>query len=301
MAETGQQISPTKLQAWWLASRPKTLPAAMMPVIIGSAMAYDHGQFLLGPALAALICALLIQVATNFSNDLVDFQTGSDTGERLGPARAVASKWISESEMFYGTLLTLLLTVPFGLYLIYKAGFVVLVIGLVSILAGIAYTAGPYPLAYNGLGDIFVFIFFGLVATAGTYYVQATSINWYVILGAIPAGALTTNLLVVNNYRDIDTDRKTGKRTLATILGKRGTKVEFVLLLILSYVIPFILYSLYKSSFIILLPLLSLPLAARLVWQLFSGFTGKALNKTLAHTARFALIYGILFSLGIVL
>lgn len=292
---------PTRAQAWWLASRPKTLPAAMMPVLVGSALALHDGVFVPGPALSALICALLIQIGTNFSNDLLDFQAGADTENRTGPARAVANRWITEREMLVGTILAFGLTVPLGLYLIWVAGWPVLVIGLLSIAAGIAYTTGPLPLAYNGLGDLFVFIFFGLVATAGTYYVQAGAIDGFVLWGSVPAGALVTNILVVNNYRDIDTDRETQKRTLATILGKNGTRIEFLFLLLVSYGVPFLFVIRYHFSLWILLPFLSLPFGLRIFVRLISGTEGQALNEVLAQTARLSLMYGILFSVGLVL
>ncbi|HKJ67524.1 MAG TPA: 1,4-dihydroxy-2-naphthoate polyprenyltransferase [bacterium] len=293
--------TPSKLGAWVLASRPKTLPAAMMPVIIGSALAYHQDLFAAGPALAALLCALLIQIGTNFSNDVLDFQAGADTEDRLGPARAVASRWINEREMLYGTVVTFALTIPPGLYLIFHAGFPVLILGLASIAAGLAYSAGPYPLASHGLGDLFVFLFFGLVATGGTYYVQTISVNGFALLGAIPAGALTTNILVINNYRDIETDQHANKHTLATRLGKAGTRIEFLLLLLISYAIPFIFLLRFNLSLWILLPLLSLPLGMRIVLQLHRGVEGTSLNETLAQTARLALIYGILFSAGLVI
>ena len=292
---------PAKMEAWWLASRPKTLPAAMMPVLVGSALALHDGVFAPGPALAALICALLIQIGTNFSNDLLDFQAGTDTEKRTGPARAVANRWITEREMLAGTVIVFGLTVPLGLYLIRAAGWPVLIIGLLSIAAGIAYTTGPLPLAYNGLGDLFVFIFFGLVATAGTYYVQAGTVNGFVLWGSVPAGALVTNILVVNNYRDIETDRETNKRTLATILGKTGTRIEFLILLVASYGIPFLFLSRYDLSLWILLPLLSLPFGLRVFFKLMAGAEGKALNEVLAQTARLALGYGLLFSVGLML
>lgn len=292
---------PTKPKAWFLASRPKTLPAAVMPVLIGSAVAFHDSAFTPGPALAALFCALLIQIGTNFANDLLDFKAGMDTEQRLGPERAVANQWISEQEMFWGTVTAFGLTVPVGLYLIWIAGWPVLAIGLCSIAAGIAYTGGPYPLAYNGLGDLFVFIFFGLVATVGTYYVQALQITTLSVLVAIPAGALITNILVVNNYRDIKTDRETGKNTLAVIIGHSGSRMEYLILLFLSYVVPVFLLFVYDFSLFILLPLLSLPIAVKNLRTLYSDTCGKALNPLLERTAQFSLIFGILFSIGLLL
>lgn len=292
---------PTKVQAWLLASRPKTLPAAMMPVLVGSALALHDGVFSPGPALAALICALLIQIGTNFSNDLLDFQAGADTENRTGPARAVANRWITEREMLVGTILAFGLTVPLGLYLIWVAGWPVLVIGLLSIAAGIAYTTGPLPLAYNGLGDLFVFIFFGLVATAGTYFVQGTTISSFVLWGSVPAGALITNILVINNYRDIETDQETNKRTLATILGKTGSQIEYLLLLLASYAVPFLYVMRFDLSYWVLLPLLSLPFGLRIFFKMLAGVEGRPLNNLLAQTAQLALGYGILFSVGLLI
>ena len=292
---------PSRLTALILASRPKTLPAAIMPVLVGSAMAVHDGQFRVGAALAALICALLIQIGTNYSNDLLDYRSGMDTEERTGPERAVASGWLSEVEMLQATIVVFVLTVPLGLYLIAVAGWPVLIIGLASLGAGISYTGGPYPLAYHGLGDLFVFLFFGLVATAGTYYVQAVTVNWFIILTALAPGALITNILVVNNYRDIPTDRATGKRTLAVILGPAGTRMEYILLLLLSYSVPLILFLTGEFTWWVLLPWLTLPFALSLSMQLMNENQGKVLNKVLARTAALCLIFGILLSLGVML
>jgi len=292
---------PTKIQAWLLATRPKTLPAAVMPVIIGSAVAIHSEVFHFGAAVAALLCALLIQIGTNFSNDLLDFTAGTDTSERLGPARAVASRWLSEREMLAGTVFTFGLTFPLGLYLIWLAGWPALVIGLLSIAAGIAYTGGPYPLAYNGLGDLFVLIFFGGVATIGTYFVQAQSVSSLSVLASIPAGSLITNILVVNNYRDIESDREAGKHTFAVIIGKAGSRLEYLFFLTISYLTPFILLVFYDFTLWVLLPLFSLPVALSNASMLYSGLSGKPLNVLLEKTARLCLIYGLLFSLGIIL
>ena len=292
---------PTKMQAFWLAARPKTLPAAIMPVLIGTAVAYHQGVFSFLPALAAMLCALLIQVGTNYSNDLLDYQAGTDNDFRLGPERAVASKWLTEREMLIGTVTVFMATVPLGMYLIFAAGLPVLVIGLLSIAAGIAYTGGPYPLAYNGLGDLFVFIFFGIVATVGTYFVQAERVSMLAFLASLPAGGLTTAILVINNYRDIDTDKTTNKNTLAVILGKAGTRIEYVVLLVISYLIPVILYFIFNFSFWILLPWLTLPLAIQLCRMLFAGMQGKQLNTLLEKTARLTLVYGLLFSIAFII
>lgn len=301
MEEISVQEIPSKLTAWWLAARPKTLPAAVTPILIGSALALHANAFRAGPAFAALLCALLIQIATNYSNDLLDYKAGTDTEKRTGPARAVASKWLSEREMFWGTVVVIGLTVPLGLYLIANAGIVVLAIGLLSIAAGLAYTGGPYPLAYNGLGDLFVFIFFGGVATVGTYFVQAIQVTPEAFLAAVPAGGLITNILVINNYRDIDTDSETNKQTMAVKLGKSGTRIEYLFLIFVSYLIPLLFLLAFGYSGWVLLPFASLPLAIKPVRQLYSGMQGIELNQVLAETARLSLIFALLFSIGIVI
>ena len=292
-------VNPGNIRAWVLAGRPKTLPAAVMPVVIGTALALHDSMFRAGPAVAALICALLIQIGTNYANDLMDFKAGKDTPDRTGPTRAAASGWLTESQMMWGTVIVFVLTIPLGLYLIAAAGWPVLVIGLASIAAGVAYTGGPYPLAYHGLGDVFVFLFFGLVATVGTYYVQAEQITGLSLLVALPAGGLVTNILVINNYRDIPTDRQTGKHTLAVMLGESGTRIEFIILALVSYAIPLILLLTHQFSLPILLPWLSAPVAVGIIRQLYTGMRGQALNKTLAQTARLSLIFGLLFSAGL--
>jgi 1,4-dihydroxy-2-naphthoate octaprenyltransferase len=175
-----------------------------------------------------------------------------------------------------------------------------LLIGLLSIFAGIAYTAGPYPLAYNGLGDIFVFLFFGFVGTVGTYYVQAVDIVPLVIWASVPVGALITNILVVNNYRDVDEDMHAGKNTLAVKFGKRFTRFQYLIFMIISYLILVVVYFTLKQSIFIFLPLLTLPLAIRLINMIFT-YEGEKLNKTLELTAKLSALYGLLFAFGILL
>src|SRR5664280_1723940 len=207
-----------KIRSWIIASRPRTLPAAVVPILVGSAAAASDNKFILFYAFIALICSLLIQIGTNFTNDLYDHLKGADNEERKGPLRVIVNGLISVTEM--------------------KAG-----IGIASILAGIAYTAGPYPLAYNGLGDLFVFMFFGVVGTVGTYYVQAHTLTYLPFLCSIPVGALITNILVVNNYRDIDEDRTANKYTLAVKFGKDFTRYQFIFLLFISFIMPCLLYT----------------------------------------------------------
>lgn len=290
----------SKIDKWIIASRPKTLLAAFVPVIIGSSLAIAQGKFNALAAAVALICSLLIQIGTNFVNDLYDYLAGTDTEERVGPTRVLAAGLVSVGEMKTAIAFVFGLTFLLGLYLVYLGGWIILLIGILSILAGIAYTAGPFPLAYNGLGDIFVFVFFGLVGTVGTYYVQALEINTLAVLTAIPVGALITNILIVNNYRDIETDRANGKNTLAVLFGRRFSRIQYLLFLVTSYLVPFLVYIYFKESLFVFLPLLSLPLGIKLVKMIYT-YDGTELNKTLELTAKLSGIYGILFSAGLIL
>lgn len=291
----------SKFKSWVLASRPKTLPAAVVPVLVGSALAFFENSFSLSAALVALFCSLLIQIGTNYANDLYDFLSGADKKDRSGPQRALASGLITVSEMKLGIFVTFGLAFLSGLYLVYLGGFAVLIIGILSILAGLAYTAGPYPLAYNGLGDIFVFIFFGVVGTAGTYYVQTLKLSTLPFLASIPVGALITNILVVNNYRDTDEDRLAGKRTTAVLFGKNFARMQYITLLAVSYLIPVFVYFTFPQIPVwVMLPLVTIPVAVKLVKMLFS-FQGKQLNRTLELTAKLSALYGFLFALGILL
>jgi 1,4-dihydroxy-2-naphthoate octaprenyltransferase len=293
-------ISISKLQAWLLASRPKTLLAAIVPVMVGSALAMAQNKFTLIYSVLALICSILIQVGTNFTNDLYDHLKGADKELRKGPLRVLSSGLISQIEMRNAIIFVFGLTFLLGLYLVYSAGIVVLIIGIVSILAGIAYTAGPYPLAYHGLGDIFVFIFFGIIGTTGTYYLHFHEFNLISLLISIPVGALITNILVVNNYRDIEEDREAKKITLAVKFGKTFTKIQFIISIVVSYLVLLILFLEFNFSLWIFLPVLTLPFAFIQVNMLFS-FEGSKLNKTLELSAKYAALFGTLFSIGIFL
>ncbi len=290
----------SKLDYWIMASRPKTLLAAFVPVIVGSSIAQHDGKFQPVAALVALICAILIQTGTNFVNDLYDHLAGTDTEERVGPRRVLASGLISPGEMKKAIVVTFGITFVLGLYLVYISGYITLIIGIASIIAGIAYTAGPYPLAYNGLGDVFVFVFFGLVGTIGTYYVQALDVTPFVVWASIPVGALITNVLVVNNYRDIEQDGKAGKNTLAVKYGKNFTRLQYVIFMIISYLILFVVYFTYKKSLFVFLPVVTLPLAFKLIKMIYT-FKNQELNKTLELTAKLSAIYGLLFAAGILI
>ena len=294
-------ISTNSVNAWILATRPKTLPAAVAPVMVGSALAFSHGKFALLPALAALLVALLLQIGVNLANDYFDFIKGIDSDERLGPVRVTQSGLIAPARVKTAVGVTLGLAGLPGLYLVYIGGWPVILIGAASILAALAYSGGPYPLASNALGDLFVFIFFGLVAVCGTYYVQALTLTATVVWMGADVGLLITAILVVNNLRDIDTDGKTGKHTLAVRLGARGSKLEFSLLLAGAYCGPFVLWVCGVFSIWVLLPFVSAPLAWRLVQVIWRTTGGSMLNQTLASTAKLAFIYSLLLATGIVL
>lgn len=290
----------SKKQIWMLAARPKTLPAAAAPVILGTALALHDDVFNWPAALAALLGALLIQVGTNFANDYFDYKQGADTAERLGPLRVTQAGLLPPEAVARGMWFTFGLATLIGVYLVLIAGWPVLLIGLFSILAGIAYTGGPYPLGYNGLGDLFVFLFFGLVAVGGTYYVQALVVTTEVLLASVPIGLLATAILVVNNLRDIETDRKAGKGTLAVRLGVQGTQAEYVILTSLAFFTPVLMVVLDIAPAGILLCFISI---FRLIPLLRSVFheTGRPLNKALAGTGRLELEFAVLFSVGLLI
>ena len=290
----------SQLQIWLLAARPKTLPAAAVPVIVGTAMAISEGVFAALPAAAALIGALLIQIGANFANDVFDYKKGADTTERLGPLRVTQAGLLTPGQVLAGMWITFALAALVGLYLVLVGGWPIVLIGLLSIAAGIAYTGGPFPLGYHGLGDIFVFIFFGLVAVCGTYYVQAGTVSSGVLWASIPVGLLATAILVVNNLRDIDTDRSAGKKTLAVRFGVRGAQLEYIGLLAISYAIPIIMGLNGASTFWVLLSWLSLPFVIPLINLIFNQ-KGRPLNQALAGTARLELLYGFLFSIGVIM
>jgi 1,4-dihydroxy-2-naphthoate octaprenyltransferase len=287
--------------AYLLAARPKTLPAAAAPVIVGSACAFEVGGFALLPGLLALTCALLIQIGTNFANDLFDYEKGHDTGARIGPVRAVQSGLLSSSQMRVGTGAVFLLAVLFGVLLVARGGLPVAVIGVASIVAGVAYTAGPYPLGHNGLGDLFVMLFFGFVAVCGTAFVQAGFVPLSAWVLSIGVGALSTAILVVNNVRDYDTDKATSKRTLAVILGRSAGQAEYVGLVFIAYVAPVALHFLLDSNPWILLPWMSIPVAVSTIRRFLRADTGAMFNRALAATGRLLLLYAVLGSAGLVM
>ena len=245
--------------------------------------------------------ALLLQIGVNLANDYFDYVKGIDTENRLGPARVTQSGLIPANRVKSAMLLTIGISLLPGVYLLFAGGWPVLLIGIACICAALAYSGGPFPLASHGLGDLFVFIFFGLVAVCGTYYVQAGHLTRMVLLMGVIEGLLITAILVVNNLRDIQTDRQTGKRTLAVIIGERGSRIEYLLLLGMAYAIPVVLWLGGKSSAWIILPIVSLPPALSLIRRVWSGSDGVIMNQALAGTAKLALIYSLLLSIGLIL
>ena len=289
------------MSAWLLAIRPKTLPAAVAPVIVGCAMAFVDQKFSLGPAMACLAVALLLQIAVNLANDFFDFSKGIDTVERLGPVRVTQSGLIPPGRVKAAITTVFVLSLLPGLYLVTIAGWPVVVIGAAAVMAALAYSGGPYPLASHGLGDLFVFIFFGLVAVCGTYYVQALRLTPMVMVMSAVVGLMITAILVVNNLRDIETDQRAGKRTLAVMIGRRKTQSEYAFLLAGAYAVPVFLWLDDLASAWLLLPLATLPLALLHIRLIRQSPDGPALNDLLAQTARLAFFFSLLLAIGLIL
>jgi 1,4-dihydroxy-2-naphthoate octaprenyltransferase len=288
---------PSAARAWAMAARPPTLPAAVVPVLVGAAAAAPRG-FRLLPFAAALLCAVLIQIGTNLANDYFDFRKGADTAARLGPVRVTQSGLIPPATVRNAMIGVFGLAVLVGVYLVAAGGWPILVIGALSIAAGVLYTGGPYPLAYHGLGDLFVFAFFGLVAVCGTAYLMAGAVPPAAWWAALPVACIVTAILVVNNLRDIDTDRAAGKRTLAVLLGRRATRAEYVLLLAAAYLLLPAGPLLGLAGWWALLPLLTLPYAILLI-RIVLRAEGRPLNLALAGTGRLHLLFGTLFAVGL--
>lgn len=293
-------VTPGSAAAWRLAVRPATLPAGAAPVVVGAALAEQAGGFRAGPALAALLGALLIQVGTNFANDVFDFEKGADTSARLGPVRTAQSGLLTPGALKRGMIVAFGLATLCGVYLTMVGGPVIVAIGVASILSGIAYTGGPWPLGYHGLGDLFVMVFFGFVAVCGTCYVQLGVVPPLAWAASAAVGALSTAILVVNNVRDRQTDVVAGKRTLVVRLGRAAGTAEYALMLVLAYAAPVIMMAQGGLSPVVLLPLLTAPLGLGLLKKV-AGTEGPALNPVLGQTARLLLLYSALMAVGLVL
>ena len=292
--------APGPVEVWILAARPKTLPAALAPVLVGTAVAWAAGGFRAGPAAAAALGALLLQIGANLANDVFDFERGADREGRTGPLRVTQAGLLTPAQVRAGMVVVFGLALLVGIYLTIEAGWPVVVIGVSAIAAAIAYTGGPFPLGYNGLGELFVMIFFGFAAVCGTAFVQAMYVPAAAWPAGFAAGCLATAILVVNNVRDIEQDRESGKRTLPVRFGRPWGVTEFASLVGLAYLVPVLLVLTDRAAVQLLLVLLSVPLALPLIRSLRSE-QGPALNRTLAGTARLLLVWSVLYSTGLLL
>jgi 1,4-dihydroxy-2-naphthoate octaprenyltransferase len=290
----------SKFQVWLLASRPKTLPAAVSPVIIGSAVAFAEHSFRFGPALAAFLGALLLQIGANLANDVFDYEKGADQHDRLGPMRVTQAGLLSPKDVKTGMWVTFALAAICGIYMTLVSGWFILLIGLLAILAAIAYTGGPFPYGYKGLGEIFVFIFFGFAAVCGTYYAQTNTISQLAVLSSIPVGLLIVAILVVNNVRDYESDKSANKKTLAVRFGLEWARQEFVSIVILAFVTVVLLSISDIATPWLLLTWLSLPLVFSTSSSVLNQ-RGNILNKTLASTGQLTLVFSLLYAVGLIL
>jgi 1,4-dihydroxy-2-naphthoate polyprenyltransferase len=285
---------------WVAAARPKTLPAAVAPVLVGAALAWHDGAFSAGASALCLAFALLVQVGTNFANDYYDFIKGADTAARVGPQRAVAAGLVTPATMRAAMWAVFAIAFLVGLGLLPWGGWPLLLVGVASIACGIAYTGGPWPLGYLGLGDVFVFLFFGLVAVCTTYFVQAGAVTLEVVLAATAIGVLAANILVVNNYRDVETDAVAGKRTLAVRFGRDFARVQFTASLSIALAVP-LLFLVRGHRLWLLFPLATAPMAWLHVRRLRTSATPRELIALLGDTGKLLALYALLFAAGLVL
>ena len=298
---TSIAVRPSALRTWLLAVRPATLPAAASGVVVGLGAALAAGAtFRLDTALGCLAVALLLQVVANLANDLSDFRRGADTPDRAGPTRVASAGLVTERQLEVAIGLTIGDAALIGLWLAWVGGPALVGLGVLAIVAALAYTGGPWPYGYRGLGEVFVFIFFGLAAVVGTAYLQALRLEPLFVVAAIPVGALTTAILVVNNLRDIPTDAAAGKRTLAVVLGRRATAAEYGFLLATAFAVPIALL-LAGFGIVQLLPLCSAPLVGPLLRTVRDFREPRQLNPVLKGTARLALVFGLLFAVALAL
>ena len=294
-------VAPPIWRVWLLAARPPTLPAAVAPVLVGTAVATIDGPFSVGLFFQVLAAAILIQIGVNFTNDLSDFRRGADTPERLGPPRAVAQGWLTERQMLGGAVVVFGGAIAIGISLTIAAGWPILVAGAASCIAAVAYTGGPWPYGYHGLGDVICFAFFGVVAVMGSGYVQSGALTWELAAASIPVGCLVTAILVANNLRDIDTDRSAGKRTLAVVLGERATRLEYVLLVVIAFGAILVFAATGVLPRWTAIALAALALAAPLCRVVLAGTSGVALIAVLKRTAMLHLAVGVLLAIGAVI
>jgi 1,4-dihydroxy-2-naphthoate polyprenyltransferase len=287
------------VRIWLMAARPRTLPAAIAPVLVGTALADADGVFHPLRFVATLIGAIFIQVGTNLSNDYSDARRGADTEDRLGPVRVTAGGLVPPRQVLVATYVSFGVAVLVGCYLIAVAGFGVLLIGAASILAGVLYTGGPRPYGYEGLGEVFVFLFFGIVAVTGSYFVQAERLIWEAFVLAVPVGLLAAAILLVNNIRDVDTDRRAGKRTLAVRLGRERARTLYAVLVLSAFPIALVPWVAGSLGLTLLLVLAALPLAFPLIRIVRTRSDGPSLNQALANTGLLQLTFCVLLAAGL--
>jgi 1,4-dihydroxy-2-naphthoate polyprenyltransferase len=293
--------TPDGIRIWLMAARVRTLPAAIAPVLVGTSLAGFAHVFHPLRFIAALVGAIFIQVGTNLSNDYSDARRGADTEDRLGPVRVTAGGLVPPKRVLVATYISFGVAVLAGIYLIAVAGWQLLIVGAASILAGVLYTGGPRPYGYEGLGEAFVFLFFGIVAVAGSYFVQVKHLNWEAFALAVPVGLLAASILVVNNVRDIDSDRRAGKRTLAVRLGRERTRVLFAVTVYLAFALAPVTWLFGPVTAWVLLPWLTIPLAARIVRTVRNRTDGPSLNQALAQTGMLQLAFCVLLSAALLL
>lgn len=294
-------MSDSSMGVWLNAARPKTLPAAISPVILGIALAWDAGAFHFPAALCALLGAVLIQVAANYANDYYDYLKGADAGERLGPVRATQAGLVKPAQMKRAMITVLGLASATGLYLVYRGGWPILLVGLLSMLFAVLYTAGPYPLGYIGAADLFVLIFFGPVAVAGTYYAQALHLPWMPVWIGLGPGLLSVAILTVNNLRDVNQDRQSGKKTLAVRFGLWYARVQYTLCIAIAVIFLPMAAAIYSGHILACIAVLAAAPGGYCIRVVITETDGATLNDCLARTGKTLLLYSLLFSLGWVL
>ena len=298
---TTTSATPSGVRIWLMAARIRTLPAAIAPVLVGTALAGWQHIFHPLRFVAALVGAIFIQVGTNLSNDYSDARRGADAEDRLGPVRVTAGGLVPPNQVLVATYVSFGVAVLAGVYLVVVAGWQLLLVGAASILAGVLYTGGPKPYGYEGLGEVFVFLFFGIVAVAGSYFVQVKHLDWKAFALAVPVGLLASAILVVNNFRDIDSDRRAGKRTLAVRLGRDTTRTMFAVIVYVAFLLAPVTWVFGPMKPWLLLPWLTLPLAAQIVREVRNRTDGPSLNQALAHTGMLQLAFCTLLSAGLLL
>ena len=292
---------PSSARAWWLAMRPKTLTVSLVPVLVGSAVAWSQTHtFHWLPALIALLAAMLIQIGTNLHNDVSDFERGADTPQRLGPPRATAMGWLPADAVRRGAWVAFGLAFNFGVYLAWYGGWPIVLVGLASLAAGWAYTGGPRPIAYLPLGEVFVWLFFGVLAVGGSFYLQTLSISLVALLAGCMIGLLAAGVITVNNYRDLDSDARVGKNTLAVFLGRRGAQWVYRLEMLLPFALLPLLAFLAGRGGWLALPLLLLPAVLVQLGRFRREAPGPVFNELLAHTAKLQFLFGVLLAIALI-